>query len=290
MELVAAFVARIEPALRQTVMTPELGTDLAELVARARAAEPGVDLAADEFVAYVAERIALDARGHAMIAPLRAGALWIAFGCVTGARPALAAFERSYAPEIGEALRKSFDPALCQDAELALRDRLFLVGDDQLPRLASYAGRGDLRAWLRAAAVRTAIDLTRARRTVPVEPGLLDEVALADDPMLATLKQRYRDEFRTAFGEAAATLTDRERTLLRYRFFDGLSIDEIGALYRVHRATVARWIAAVRERLFEDTRTALMRRLGLDATGDVDSILHLIDSHLDVSVEALLRP
>jgi len=288
-ELVASFVARLAPALRDAAGTPELAGELHDLVARARGEAPGVELDPHEFVGYVAERIALDAGGRAVIAPLRAGALWVAFGCVTGNRAAITAFETTYAPEMGAALRKSFDSGLCQDAELRLRERLFLVADDEVPRLASYSGRGDLRGWLRAAAVRTAIDLMRARRTVPMDASALDEAAVAHDPVLAALKQRYRDEFRIAFGEAAASLTDRERTLLRYRFFDGLSIDEIGTLYRVHRATVARWIAAIRERLFEDTRAALMTRLGLAAASDLDSILHLIDSHLDVSVEALLR-
>lgn len=288
-QLVDAFVARLAPALRDAAATPELASELAMLVDRALTEAPEVDLDPVAFVGYVAERITLAADGRAVIAPLHAGALWLAFGCVSGDRAAIAAFETTYAREISAALRRSFDPGLRDDAELRLRERLFLVGEDEVPCLGSYSGRGDLRAWLRAAAVRTAIDLMRARRTAPVEAGVLEEAAVADDPLLVALKQRYRDEFRVAFGEAAATLTDRERTLLRYRFFDNLSIDEIGPLYRVHRATVARWIAAIRERLFEDTRTRLMARLDLADRTDVDSILRLIDSHLDLSVEAMIR-
>jgi len=288
--LVDAFLSRLAPALQERTRTPELDRELEALVERARAEVPGVELDPATFVGYVAERVTLDAGGQPVIGPLRAGPLWIACGCVLGDAAAIAAFETTYGPEIGAALRKSFDTALSEDAELRLRERLLLVGEDEVPRLASYSGRGDLRAWLRAAAVRTAIDLMRARRSVALDANALDDVAIAQDPLLAALKQRYREEFRIAFGEAAKTLTDRERTLLRYRFFDGLSIDEIGQLYRVHRATVARWIAAIRERLFEDTRAALVARLGLAAATDVDSILHLIDSQLDISVEELLRP
>ncbi|HSD86847.1 MAG TPA: sigma-70 family RNA polymerase sigma factor, partial [Kofleriaceae bacterium] len=145
-----------------------------------------------------------------------------------------------------------------------------------------------LRAWLRAAAVRTAIDLMRARRAVPVAPQELADAA-AFDPILAGVKQRYRDEFRTAFADASQQLTDRERTLLRYKFVDDLSIDEIGTLYRVHRATVARWLAAIRETLFEGTRSRLMGVLELDEL-EVDSVLRLIDSQLDVSISALRPP
>ena len=79
------------------------------------------------------------------------------------------------------------------------------------------------------------------------------------------IELRHRAEFRRAFNDAAAQLTDRERTLLRYRFYDGLSIDEICVLYRVHGATIARWLAAIREDLFEATRARLIRRLAISA-------------------------
>jgi RNA polymerase sigma-70 factor (ECF subfamily) len=127
----------------------------------------------------------------------------------------------------------------------------------------------------------------RSRRELPHDPGTLGDAA-AIDPLLASLKQRYRDEFRGAFTDAAAQLTDRERTLLRYRFLDDLSIDEIGVLYRVHRTTVARWIAAIRESLFEATRAKLMQQLQI-TDSDVDSVLRLIDSQLDISISAVMR-
>lgn len=249
-----------------------------------------MDVALDElaFVAHVAERATFDHDGHAVLSPLHAGALWIAYGCVIGDAAAIRAFEQTYAKVIASALARSFDRRLAADAELQLRDRLFLVGADEVPRLASYSGRGELHAWLRAAAGRTAIDLMRKRRTVPVDDAKLDVLGAADDPMIAALKQRYRDEFKIAFDDACATLTDRERTLLRYRFIDDLSIDEIGLLYRVHRATVARWIATTRETLFENTRARLMSHLDL-SEDDVDSVLRLIDSQLDISVKLGIR-
>lgn len=277
-QLVAAFRARLATPLGDV----DVGTELRELVERARAEAPQVELDPIQFVGYVAERVTFDRQGRPVLARLHAGAVWIAFGCVTGDRGALAAFETTYAPAIATALARSFDRGLAEDAELALREKLFLVAADDAPRLASYSGHGDLRAWLRAAAVRIAIDLMRARRMIPADPQALDD-GLGHDPLLARLKQQYREEFRRAFGEAAAVLTDRECTLLRYRFSDDLSIDEIGALYKVHRATVARWISAIRETLFEGTRTRLMAQLDLDEA-EIDSVLRLIDSHLDASL------
>ena len=285
-DLFAAFVSRLPAELRGSV-DDKLGEEVAALVARARGEAPGVELDAEAFVGYVAERVTFDVHGRPRVAALHAGDLWIAFGCVTKDAAALAAFETRFAPEIKGALTRSFEPALADDAELRLRERLLLVAPDDSARLASYAGRGNLGAWLRAAAVRTAIDLMRSRREIAADPGTLGDID-AIDPLLASLKQRYRDEFRDAFNEAAKQLTDRERTLLRYRFLDDLSIDEIGVLYRVHRATVARWIAAIRESLFEATRMRLMSKLKI-SDSEVDSVLRLIDSQLDFSIEAVMR-
>ena len=282
-----AFAARLPVELRGSV-GDDLDAELAGLLARARAEAPGVELDPHAFLDYVAERVTFDRHGRPMLRSIRAGDLWLAFGCVTGHPGALAAFEVGCATEIASSLRRSFDPGLAEDAELRFRERLLLVAGDDTPRLASYSGRGDLRAWLRAAAARTAIDLMRARREIPVDPGTLGELGEGFDPLLASLKQRYREQFRIAFAEAARALTDRERTLLRYRFLDGLSIDEIGVLYRVHRATVARWIAAIRETLFETTRNQLMAQLAI-SDSEVDSVLRLIDSQLDVSIEAMIR-
>ncbi len=277
------FLARLPAELRASA-GDDVAVELAEVITRARAEVPEVALDPSAFAGYLAERVTFDSRGRPVLRSLHAGDLWIAFGCVSGHPGALAVFEVRFVREIRSALRRSFEPGLAEDAEAQLLEKLVLVADDASPRLASYAGRGALLGWLRAAAIRCAIDRMRARREVPVDPHAVGELAGAVDPLLASLKQRYRDEFRGAFADAAEQLTDRERTLLRYRFLDDLSIDEIGTLYRVHRATVARWIAAIRESLFEGTRARLVGRLDLSES-EVDSVLRLIDSQLDVSIE-----
>lgn len=52
----------------------------------------------------------------------------------------------------------------------------------------------------------------------------------------------------------------------------------------MHRATAARWVAAVREQLGERIREELARRLRVD----VDAIVHLVRSRVDVSLERVL--
>lgn len=67
-----------------------------------------------------------------------------------------------------------------------------------------------------------------------------------------------------------------------------LGIDEIAGIYRVHRATAARWLARIRERLYTGTRTELMQRLAVDPR-EFDSVMRLIRSRLDASISAGLR-
>jgi RNA polymerase sigma-70 factor (ECF subfamily) len=83
-------------------------------------------------------------------------------------------------------------------------------------------------------------------------------------------------------------LARRDRTLLRYRYIDDLDIDAIGAVYRVHRATAARWLQRIRRELLEDTRARLAAKLAVK-TDELDSILRFIGSQLDISIGSALR-
>jgi hypothetical protein len=58
-------------------------------------------------------------------------------------------------------------------------------------------------------------------------------------------------------------------------------------MYRVHRATVARWLARGRDRLMRETRAALLSRLRLPGD-EIDSILRLIGSRVDISIATAL--
>jgi RNA polymerase sigma-70 factor (ECF subfamily) len=84
-----------------------------------------------------------------------------------------------------------------------------------------------------------------------------------------------------------AALAPRQRLLLKQHVLDDLTIDEIGPLLKVHRATAARWLDQARSDLARATELALQRRLGVSTT-EVKSALRLIVSQLDVSLRRLL--
>ena len=86
---------------------------------------------------------------------------------------------------------------------------------------------------------------------------------------------------------ALEALDDRQRALLRYSLVDGWTVDQIGELYKVHRATAARWVAAARDALGDLIRTEVAKRLAIDEL-EVDSLIALVRSRIDVSLERVL--
>src|SRR6185295_8532110 len=117
-------------------------------------------------------------------------------------------------------------------------------------KISEYAGRGDLRRWVRAVAVRTCLnDLRKGKHEILTDDDqLIAQHAMpGDDPEIEYMKRTYAGQFKAAFSEALGTLGAREQTLLRYHHVDGLNIDEIGAIYRIHRVTAFRWLEKAKE-------------------------------------------
>jgi len=104
-----------------------------------------------------------------------------------------------------------------------------------------------------------------------------------DDPELAYMKRTYAGQFKEAFAEALANLGPREQTLLRYHHVDGLNIDEIGAIYRVHRVTAFRWLEKAKEQLVARTLELLRARLKVSPR-ELDSVLRMIRSQIHLSL------
>jgi RNA polymerase sigma-70 factor (ECF subfamily) len=259
-------------------------------VARARAERPTLAVDDAAFVAYLAARVPADGDPAAALAELRAGDLLLACACAAGDRGALAAFEAEHMPVAVAAVRRM----RASDAEVdevcqTLRERLLVGAGGSPPRIADYLGRGDLGRWVKAIAVRAYIDRTRNRREVVArDQEVFDQVVAGGlDPELAVIRERCAETLRAAFFAALGELTDLQRTLLRHRHVDGLAVDDIAAIYQVHRATAHRWLADARDVLAAGTQERVARELGLD-TGEYASLCRLVNSQLDWSLSRAL--
>src|SRR5260221_6854340 len=166
---------------------------------------------------------------------------------------------------------------------------MLLVGDDasNARRLARFAGTGPLAGWLRVVALRVAVDLRRKGwRELPVEDGLA-KLAASGTPQHALARAQHAAALRAALTAAVAAQRSRMRTLLRYYYLDGVGVEELGRLYRVHASTVSRWLSTTRDAILADTRHRLAASLALGES-DVESMLNLSGS-LEVSLDTLLR-
>jgi RNA polymerase sigma-70 factor, ECF subfamily len=104
---------------------------------------------------------------------------------------------------------------------------------------------------------------------------------------LEVLRARIRPEVDASLRAAVAALDPRSRALFRYNLIDGWNVERIGAVYGVHRATIARWIAAARDELVTLVEKELAARLAI-STDEVGSIIRLVRSRIDVSLARLL--
>ena len=280
-ELAAAFLeARGEQLDDPSVLEAALQRALAD----ARAAWPTVSLAPGAWMRALGEIAPRPTVVEHPLGEILAADHYLACACAAGISEAVAICDAILVREAGFAADGTrMHASLRDEATQLVRTQLLVPRADKPPAIGDYAGRGALRSWLRVCVSRELVRLAKAQqRSEPLEEHLLAEVH-NDDPVLEELKAKYRAELANAFRTALAELPPRERTLLRYQLIDGLTIDDIGGIFRVHRATAARWIAKIRDDLVTRTRELMAEALGVD-TDEAASIVRLVQSQLDVSV------
>ena len=217
----------------------------------------------------------------------RTADLALAEGCLRGDPAALREFEAAVLSRVPQFLaRLDASAALCDDVAQELREELLVERDGKPKGLAGYSGRGALAAWVRVVALRTALRLRKAERREA--PAREDPLFGKGDPELDYLKLRYRSACEEAFRGALATLTSREKLYLRLHYVEGLSLERMASLYRVHRATIARRLADHREKLHAETRARLQAALKV-RDSELESLLGLVRSQLAFSLRGALE-
>jgi RNA polymerase sigma-70 factor (ECF subfamily) len=221
-----------------------------------------------------------------MLVPERADEVALAGACAAGDAAALETFDRILRDEVGRVVRQ-LDPASVDELTQVVRAHLLLPATNGHCRLEAFRGDAPLRAWVRAVAVRTAINAGRgvAREQVTAQPP--DVAASAADPELALLRAQHRESFREAFAAALAALSPRERNVLRLHTLDGVTLARIGALYQKDTSTISRWLEQIRRAVLASTRAELGARLKVNES-ELDSVMRAADSEMSVSLARLL--
>ncbi|MDI1445999.1 sigma-70 family RNA polymerase sigma factor [Polyangium sp. 6x1] len=289
--LAAVFLDVLGGASTQTeAATSGLEAKLCALIEAAHAAHPEIHVTGETFARHLGGRLSSTHRPLEALGTLNTRDLYLACAAAHGDSTAIAEIERCYFAWLQAAMARVAGATDSGDLLQLLRQKLFAAEPDELPKIGEYAGVGSLGAWLRVTATRMALNARRGRKREGVHVDAddhLDGLAVHASPEMEYLKSRYRNEFKYAFESAVAALSARDRNLLRLHFIDGLNIDQIGAIHRVHRSTVARWIAHARESIFLETQRLLRERLGLD-NADFNSLLALVKSELNLSLHRYL--
>ncbi len=213
--------------------------------------------------------------------------LYLACACVSQLPAAHAALEAAHVGNLRAALstldaRADFIAEVLQQ----LREKI-LVPKDGETKLESYSGHGPLGAWLRVAAMRTALSLRRKREP---ELGLDDELDavldLAPNAEVRVIARELGDDLRETLRAAIAAQPSRTRAVMRMYYADHRGVEDIGRVYNVHASSVSRWLAKARTEILSLTRAALIAKRHSEAS--LDSLLGHAAS-LEISLESLLR-
>lgn len=265
---------------------------LAAHYASGRAAWPQLKLTLERFAAH-AQRLTLDEEALA----LHVEDLFLVFAALEGEPDAVKLLDRLYVrPACKRAARLDSAPTFVDD--VAQQVHLGLLAGPE-PSLRLYSAAGSLLDWLRIVALRAGFKLKRTDRrrgtTFPIDPVLEELHGTLTGPAPAfgdaehgAARALHLENFRRALEGSFRQLATRERVLLRLHLVDGLNLDAIGVVYGVHRATVARWLVAIRQTLFKRTQQLLARDRAFDSR-EVRSLYRLLEPELHLTLSRLLR-
>lgn len=264
---------------------------LEEMLALARAEHPGVRVDAADFSRHLGAQVEAPSRGDPL-AGLRVSEAYLAFACGHGDAEAIDRLRARFGADVDRALGRASSTGFSPE-ELQQRAWVKLLADGSggAPHILKYGGRGSLQGWIRVVVSRMAVDLLRskgAQREHAVAREVLAEIGRTDpDPQFEVLRERYRDDVQAAMEAAFTELPPKDRRLLRGHLVERLGLDDLGAMFGVHRTTAARWVEKARMRLVDEAHAALRLRVGAGEQ-TVRSLVAMVRSQLDLSVSRLL--
>jgi RNA polymerase sigma-70 factor (ECF subfamily) len=247
-----------------------------------------------QFADALAARISTQRDLAPALGRLRVEDLYLALWCATGDARAIGVFEQVHRSDLDAVLARFRRLAVTGDElRQTLRIKLFVKTDTRPPQIASYSGFGFLQNWLRVTALRALVDIARSEKARKLEELLADDDLMGMPELGPDIAARYSREevsraIKAAFARAVAGLAPRQRNFLRHAQVDSLTLDQIAGLYNIHRATVARTLAAARAELTEMTRKELGIQLGVPDDA-LDSVVRAADSRIDLSLSRVLK-
>jgi RNA polymerase sigma-70 factor (ECF subfamily) len=281
-----AFIAHAGARAEEAAECEHLADRLEVAYQAARARWPLLDVPPESFARWLAERVTTGVALAAAVDAMQTADLYLACALAAASPQAITIFEGRFLPDVARYIAHlDSSPGFADEVRQRLRERLLVAATGDPPRIAEYAGRGPLAGLVRVAAVRIALNLKRgAKQHTEPDDELIRGPGL--DPETAYLRARYQGEFEEAYRAAIEALDPEERTLLRLHHLDGVTLDDLAALHKVHRTSVARRLAKARRQIVDETNRTLVERLNLSPT-ELAGLRALVRSQLNVSIRRL---
>ncbi len=251
------------------------------------AGNPGIVLEHEAFILHIAVLVGDCTDVLRGLEALHIEDLYLACAAAKGDSSAVTLVDERGQQQALNASRKFGESGVvAEEIAQSMRHHLLFASKGAPPRIASYAGRGALDGWLRVSATRL---LLSAKKSAGRECSNQDiEMAAPGSPEDTYLLDRYRKDFAAAFADALMKLEPRDRNLIRLHHIDGVGLDALAQMYKVHASTISRWVSKARDALFDDTRDQLRQRLKLSKS-EFSDIMAIVRSQLDVSISRYLR-
>ncbi len=221
------------------------------------------------------------------VGELAVGDLYLACACARNIPAAHAALEQHYGGNLRAAL-STLDSRADFIAEVlqVLREKILVTREGET-KIESYSGYGPLGAWLRVAAMRTALSLRRQRQPELAIDDELDAILdLAPNAEIRVIARELGSDLRETLRAAVAAQPSRIRAVMRMYYADNRGVEDIGLVYNVHASSVSRWLAKARTEILSHTRAALIAKHHSETS--LDSLLGHVAS-LEISFDSLLR-
>ncbi|HTV18044.1 MAG TPA: sigma-70 family RNA polymerase sigma factor [Polyangiaceae bacterium] len=241
-------------ALPVSSTSGETSRSIREAHARGASAWPALHVTCEQFHSQIVR-----ASGEGAAAPSHAEDFYFCVACTNADTLAHELLEAGYFPQLRQIVQGVvMDGAAVDDILQDLRMRL-LAGAS--PKIATYQGRGALGSWLRKAALYAARDYCREKtseRRRQRAISLQQELQPRDEPDAAPRAANQNErECEQAWSTAKRHMPVADLQLLEHRFGSEMSIDTLGPIYAVHRATIARRVQRALQRARRLARNAL---------------------------------
>jgi RNA polymerase sigma-70 factor (ECF subfamily) len=256
---------------------------LLQFASRAETAWPGLGVDRSAFIDWIAAHLAQI--GHRTLAMSHATDLLLAFGCIRGDPASLRAFDARVLAQVDIHIAR-FEPgaAFADEVRQQLRARLLSANGGDEPRLAGYRGHGPLSAWVRSIAIRTALNCARAHHK---RATLREDTVDGIDAEMQYVRATYAREFRASLVAVVGSSRPTDLDILRMHYVEDRRIEDVGASLGLHRATIARRLARIREAVLRETSERLHADSGLDAD-EVAFLLGNASREMEVSLTRML--